>query len=627
VRILTVFLFIIFFNVDVHADSTKTYTASTVRYVSLKDLSADTLSFHIIDTSIDGKQNYNPVFRDKEPRIYLGNLGTAYHPLFFKENISTDFSVGMRSLDIYEFTPAQFKFYRTRSPFSRLTYFWNGKKEQWFDLEFAQNITPRWNYTIDFRRLSSLGDYQRLRTNHTNFYGTSWYQSLNRRYLVAFAYSFNELKNQENGGISNDSLFSVPSSIQSEFEPVHLSEAQNRWKTSSILVTQSVNLGRKDSMIVDSIKIKRVVSRHRFSHLLQYSKRRFTYIEDQIDSGYYPVLYYLDSAKTYDAIKIEEMKNEVSYDLFGDRRKSNSVFYIENFNVTGGLRTVSYRQNIIDSLINSVLLRSSLNFYLFRSLELKADVSSETFEGVDDVNISYGIALRKYFSQRNSYTQIAFHNANVRPDLIAQNFYSNHYRWKNNFKNINTGVYQLSYVNLNWDLKLSLKYTQIKNVIYYDTLAHPVQFADNIDLYGAELIKNFDFWKFHLDNVIVWQQSSENKIIRQPDLYTYNSFYFESFVFKKAMLLRVGIDSRYYTSYSGYNYNPATSQFYHDDQFKTGDYPLVDVFVNARVKRATLVLKVEHVNHQLVTEGAYQFRNYPLPDRALKIGVSWGFYD
>jgi hypothetical protein len=38
-------------------------------------------------------------------------------------------------------------------------------------------------------------------------------------------------------------------------------------------------------------------------------------------------------------------------------------------------------------------------------------------------------------------------------------------------------------------------------------------------------------------------------------------------------------------------------------------------------------LKVDHVNQGLVRAGNNMIMGYPLPDRALKIGVRWAFYD
>jgi hypothetical protein len=111
-----------------------------------------------------------------------------------------------------------------------------------------------------------------------------------------------------------------------------------------------------------------------------------------------------------------------------------------------------------------------------------------------------------------------------------------------------------------------------------------------------------------------------------PKLFTYQSFYFQSNVFNKAMNIRAGVDVRYYTSTAAFNYDAASTQFYLSNT-SLGDYPIVDFFLTASLKRAVLMLKIDHLNQGVSNNGYYMVNRHPLPDRALKVGLRWAFYD
>jgi len=73
---------------------------------------------------------------------------------------------------------------------------------------------------------------------------------------------------------------------------------------------------------------------------------------------------------------------------------------------------------------------------------------------------------------------------------------------------------------------------------------------------------------------------------------------------------------------------PATAQFYEQRIRKTGDFPIVNVFMNLRIKNVLLFLKLENLSNQFVINKYYYFtNNYPIHTTAFKFGVSWRFMD
>jgi outer membrane cobalamin receptor len=73
---------------------------------------------------------------------------------------------------------------------------------------------------------------------------------------------------------------------------------------------------------------------------------------------------------------------------------------------------------------------------------------------------------------------------------------------------------------------------------------------------------------------------------------------------------------------------PATGQFYLQSSEKTGNYPLLDLFVNFRIKTVRIFVRGENMLDALTPATSYFLvPNYPMPGRTLKFGIIWQFFD
>ncbi len=155
----------------------------------------------------------------------------------------------------------------------------------------------------------------------------------------------------------------------------------------------------------------------------------------------------------------------------------------------------------------------------------------------------------------------------------------------------------------------------------------PDQFGTNINLLKISLSKDFKFGRFNLDNRVVYQKTDFQDIIRTPEIYTYNSFYYASRLFK-VLYTNLGFDLRFNTPFQAPAYAINVSQFYNDtNSLEYSTYPVMDVWVRATLKRANLFLKYDYINQGWLSKGFYTVRSYPMQDKVLKFGVSWKFYN
>ena len=603
-------------------DSVNKYGPNTVRFLTLSAQTADTLLFELIDTNYIGFQNFHPAASKNIPFLNLGNLGTATQSLFFENTDLIGFQEGWSAFNQYLTTTEKIKFYRTASPFTQLNYFWNRKQEQLFAFTFAQNISPRLNYAVNYTRLVSVGDYQLQKTDHLNLDASIWYTSKNNRYKFWFAAMSNNLTAKENGGVKNDTIFNSNSIYDPLFEPVKLSAASNQLRQTEIYFKQSYAFGKTYKLSLDSISIDKVENKHRFSHAINYLNKVINFNESKIDSGYYANAF-IDASRTADYTQIKKFSSLLSYEYFNQVHSGKSQ--LKSFTISLKNQLVLFQNNNFDTTLSEHHLLATSEFQLAPKLIYTAS-TDYIFAGVFKSNYFFNSALSYNLYQSKLIAKLGFTISSQSPVFNALQTHNNHYQWTNQFVTIQN---QKAYLQL--DIKsiaasIKFMHQQIANYVYFDAQFTPKQHSSNISINTICLSKQMAWRALHFDNYIYLQQSSNQQILPQPSFHIYNATYVQLPVFKGALKLRAGLDTRYYSAYQAYTYSPANMMF-HLGAKKLGDFPLVDVFVTAKLKRAVLLFKLEHANNLLNSYGEMMVSNYPIAPRTFKLGLLWNFYD
>jgi hypothetical protein len=79
--------------------------------------------------------------------------------------------------------------------------------------------------------------------------------------------------------------------------------------------------------------------------------------------------------------------------------------------------------------------------------------------------------------------------------------------------------------------------------------------------------------------------------------------------------------------WKGYAFMPATgAQYLQSDQL-IGGSPVVDVFFNADLGRATLTLMMQRINNSWFGGENYVAPGYPAPPTTLKFGLFWKLFN
>ena len=120
--------------------------------------------------------------------------------------------------------------------------------------------------------------------------------------------------------------------------------------------------------------------------------------------------------------------------------------------------------------------------------------------------------------------------------------------------------------------------------------------------------------------------TQDNEVLNLPTFVTRNTLYFTKHVFKKAMFLQTGITFKYFSSYNMDAYNPLLAEFYTQNREELGAFPLLDFFINAKVRTARIYLKAEHFNSSFTGNTFYAAPDYPYRDFVIRFGLVWNFF-
>lgn len=608
------------------------YTAKHIRY-TLAGLLKDSIQTIPLDTALSNFQNYSPLSQPRNPTIGLGSIGLAYRNLLFNPSKTIGFDVGFHSLDRYMLTVDSVRYYRAQSPYSELYYIDGGLKMELFRATFARNITPNWNVGGEYNRVAGNGFYLNQNTDHLNASFFTWFQSKNKRYMALAAAVFNHIKAGENGSITNDDIFATGGAPDGLLETVRLSGRgmdmpRQTWKGQSFFLKQFYYLGKRDSVANKT----NVLPTQRVSYMFNYANNEYRFFRNEPDTyGAFPALTSgLSTTTTNDSTLVQKLSNELAYSFY---LRGKSVSFLKNevkLDVGAQHDWYIYQQKDAETIFHNMTLKAALTYRFSDRATINIDLQ-QIAEGKNVGDFLYDAKTQFLLSRAAGQITLGAYSQNKSPEQLFERANYQFHQWDLSFKK--TKINNLSFLYENSKLSLAAKadYFLISNYLYYQetTAARqiaPQQLDNTVHMLQFSLAKNFKVGGFHLDNYLVYQKSTYQDILSTPDIYTYNSFYYESHWFK-ILLTNIGFDIRYNSPFKAPSYAINVGQFYNNANQVTYDsFPIVDLFLKATLKRANFFFKYEYIN-QLFQKGFYTVNQYPMQNGAFRMGVSWKFYD
>jgi hypothetical protein len=549
---------------------------------------------------------------------YLSIPGSAGDPMLFKTSGEIFSYGGIRSFDLYLLLNSDIRYYRTNKKFTEVKYHTGAFREQHIGVFHTQNITKNWNAGLHFDR-TSVKDFMNFSDTYRGYFGLfTSLESKNNRYHLFSHGLWNAVKNQVNGGLVSDSLFDntdVPN-LGLKGLAYQLSDAVENYKTRNFYLSQYYDLFKK---INDSLK----VPAFRIQHSISYEKKQYVYADETPDSTFYSNFFF--DTKTNDTLICNSLKNAVSFILPADEKNNAAFFRNWATIVSAEHQHFNYEQ------------RRNLSW---ENIAVGADIKTKTDSaryGMRAVAkyILYGHDVNSYsgeFRVNSPLFSFGQYFASVtllsrQPDMIYKITESNNFIWVNNFGNISLLAGTIGYSLPSVHLKAGYIHNTIKNYVFMNESARPDQANEDVNVEQFYISKNFNFHSFHFGNTIYFQSANNKNLIHIPTIVSQHSLYIQKRYFKKILLTAYGLNIYYNSSYYANAFMPSNALFFLQDEKKTGGYPLIDLFLNVKLKGAKFFLKMENIADGIYKKSYYYTPHYPQPGRVLKFGVSWSFYD
>ncbi len=607
-------------------DSTKElYGSKTTQHFTKEDIVNNTNRKNNVDTSLLNLHNYNFYFKNKILYQDLGNLGTPLNRIYYEPPTSIGKKIGLNTLTEYGYDPDKIHFYDTKSPFTKLFYIQGSRGQQSLEVGHTQNIKPNWNAGFQLKRMVSIkqiavGNAKELQMTHYSFEAHTSYFSKNKRYTFLFSATHLDHQQYETGGIFVDTNESKKDMFDYKLEKAQLYSLPNSFtrKTHLRSYNKSSNFRFYNEYSITSKKALQLF--HQFDYSTTTIRYDDNYLYDvnnvNYNSKYYPATTY-DTLNTHDRLFSELYENKI-----GIKGSASKLFYMGYFR----RKDFSYIQS---NYADVVVRRFSENFvggkaeYRFTDTTILS-VKAEYYLGRDYL-------IKADFLSK--YLEAGYNRIFYSPTLFQLKNVSNSYQWDNNFSNTLTDYFYVNGILKVRNLFFSpfVNYTNISNLIYYDTTALPKQSAQAVQMATIGFTGRINYKILYLENYLRYTKVTGADIIRVPELFNQTKVYVYGALFKKALRLQFGVDLSWKSGYYGNAYSPATQQFKLSDKTSNFNYIdgylLGDVFLNTQIKRAFLFLKFSHANMGLPKPGYFITPYYTGMPRSFEFGVKWLFYD
>lgn len=600
-------------------------TIATIDMYKIISIDRDTT---IVDTSLTIQKEYavNYLRKDNFGLLPFANEGQTYNTLDFGLTKFDPFpQFGFRAKHFAYMEVEDIKYYNVATPFTDLFYRSVIQQGQVLDAFITLNTSENLNLAVGYKGLRSLGRYINQLSSNGNFRISASYNTTDMRYMLKLHITAQDFMNQENGGITDNEFFESGEDPYTNRErlDVYLRDAQSMLKGNRYFVDHYFRLSKSNP--------NSIVIHHQFNF-----ENKFFSFEQATASPRFGEVY---TSSINNKTRYNRMYNMLGAGYFNEKL-GHIEFYIEDFNYNYFYRSIIVGATgdlIIPNRINDRINTYGAK-YTYQRNNLKGSIlvsNSLTDQSLTNIDVNAQYKVNDDIAVSGRYQ-----NMNKLPNLNFNLYQSGYkeYNWSNNFKNEKINNLEFE-AKTKW-LNASVQYTVLNDYLYFtdtytgygatelDTLkVKPHQYANTINYFSIKANKEFRWWKLGLDNTVLYQQvSQQDNILNVPEFTTRNTLYFSDYFFKKALYIQTGFTFQYFTKYYGNNYNPVIGEFYVQDRQKFGDFPLMDFFINAKIRQFRLFLKAEHFNSSFTGYDFYSAPNYPYRDFTFRFGVIWDFF-
>ena len=597
-----------------------------------------------IDTNLTTKKylTLNLLRKDNIDLVNFANQGENYNWLTYQEGASLVPDMGFRTKHFNYLNQKDIKYYDVATPITELAYRTGYNKGQFLDAIFSMNINPHLNFTIGYKGLRSVGRYHSSLTSQGNFQTSIHYISKNKKYYLRTHFTFQDLYNQESGGIENDTLFTSnnPDFTTRTAFAMNLTDAETMLKGKRFFIDHRyklpINIG-KSSLFIE--------------HKGSYESKYFQFKDKVANNLYFFGSEVFNSKITNDSTNYRNIQNDAYLGIKGDNNKSYLKFGFGYNNQKYGYDTIKVvtDNKLIPANIegNTASIKAEGKIYILDNLSINVRGSynidgkfSDAFDLASSANLNINnkhtvgasIGLYSYYPEmqfwlyQSNYKSYNYFNRLDKQYKIDFKLYFKSDRW------FDTHVRYINHKKYTYfdSSNIDVYVPDGKSIPYNNvTPIKTVQYGADVNIVEVGLHKDFRFGLFGFDTNTIYQKVlSGEEVFRVPEIVTRNNIYYRDNWFRHAMVVQTGFGVKYFTQFSSFQYNPLNGMYFRPKQdLKIGNYPIFNFFFNARIRTFRVYLELENLTQPIFSDYNYfSAPHYPGSDFAVRFGFVWNFF-
>lgn len=580
-----------------------------------------------VDTSLTIYKDYhfNYLRRDNFGLLPFSNVGRTYNRLtydFIREgDILPEFGARARHFNFMEVE--DIFYYYVPTPLTELFFKTTFEQGQLLDALFTINPTENINFSVAYKGMRSLGRYQHMLTSTGNFRTTVSYNSPNARYNLQTHFVSQDLLNEENGGLTPNSLEQYISK-NPEFDDrarldVLFENAESTLFGKRFFLDHQYKLYKQE----DSLSTRSFAVGHRLNH----TYKKYQFEQANANDVFGPSF---EETGIRDETRLTSTYNEL-YLSFAAGRFGRVV-------AKGGVTHYDYGYNTVLDLEEGFIINRLQGDIVSAGGSYSGRLGSFGFEADGMLNLlgdftGYNLSSRLFFIYSPDISVSATAQLNDRAPnfnfLLNQSDYIN-YNWQNSFSNESRQSLGVELVAPQF-FNAGLEFSTINDLAYFglneEGAVKPFQHEGQVSYVKVQGHREFRVGKFALNNTLLYQKVLDGEqVLKVPDLVTRNTLYYSDHWFRRALFLQTGFTLNYFTNYEMNGYDPVLAEFYVQDELEFDGFPTVDFFFNGKIRQARIFFKLEHLNALIQGNNNFSAPLYPYRDFGIRFGLVWNFF-
>ncbi|MCS6818350.1 MAG: putative porin [Chitinophagales bacterium] len=591
---------------------------------------ADPFIRYGIDSTIYNLEEYNGVQRPGPEYLHLGNTGSPAYPLIFDPLKYRGFLSGFNQFDAYRYHYDSVRIFKVMRPYSQIQYLIGQRNEQMFNGKFAGQIKQNFQFGVDFTRYNSRGGYVNQNTNVNGFALYATFEPSSANYSLLSVLLLNKPAVSENGGTRVDVFEAGNTFLSKQLAPVWLQKARTSYNELHWINSFYYHLGKKISVKKDTSFIQKKIPTFKAGLLVGIGRDLYRFVDPSPDSIYYGELWQGTDTVLFN-LGITKISQALMAEFTGQAAKDGNKIRQYNFRAYMTAQADYHRIREIsgkDWFVN-VHIRSGIRSNpLVQSRWWYHACVQSYVAGYNKGDLLLDVATG-YDIKRWGRLSATFNYHLSESPWVWQSFAGGGLLWSKDFPKQNVlaagGAYH--FLHKIFSINADVKYFFVKNFFYFDSRNQPASDENIASIWVAHAAAKLFIKGFNLHSDIWYQPVLNSTAIRIPQIVSRHSIFYDTRLFKRVLWLSVGFDLRYNSPFFGNEYFPLTGQWILQDRFRLNFYPVLDAFLNFKVRWFRFSAKLENISSLFGPRGYYTAPYYPAADLAFKASVTWRFFE